>query len=154
MSLSTYPTQFAVELIVFEAYELSLKEGLRLERRTFHSLFATNDQKEGTHTIESTTVLPLIYILLQAWELSQKRERPTSLTLRGVGKILEMYHTPSHALDMSGNIKISSCCADGDQGLLAVASCRFLSLNTFCRISQRPSCRHAAALLLKISFIS
>lgn len=27
--------------------ELSLQEGLRLERRLFHSLFATRDQKEG-----------------------------------------------------------------------------------------------------------
>jgi enoyl-CoA hydratase/carnithine racemase len=27
--------------------ELSLQEGLRLERRFFHSLFATEDQKEG-----------------------------------------------------------------------------------------------------------
>ena len=27
--------------------ELSLAEGLRLERRLFHSLFATEDQKEG-----------------------------------------------------------------------------------------------------------
>lgn len=27
--------------------ELSLSEGLRLERRLFHSLFATEDQKEG-----------------------------------------------------------------------------------------------------------
>jgi enoyl-CoA hydratase/carnithine racemase len=27
--------------------ELSLQEGLRLERRLFHSLFATEDQKEG-----------------------------------------------------------------------------------------------------------
>jgi enoyl-CoA hydratase/carnithine racemase len=27
--------------------ELSLQEGLRLERRLFHSLFATHDQKEG-----------------------------------------------------------------------------------------------------------
>lgn len=27
--------------------ELSLSEGLRLERRFFHSLFATEDQKEG-----------------------------------------------------------------------------------------------------------
>ena len=27
--------------------ELSLQEGLRLERRFFHSLFATQDQKEG-----------------------------------------------------------------------------------------------------------
>jgi len=29
------------------AYELNLAEGLRLERRVFHGLFATNDQKEG-----------------------------------------------------------------------------------------------------------
>lgn len=29
------------------ADELSLQEGLRLERRLFHSLFATDDQKEG-----------------------------------------------------------------------------------------------------------
>mmetsp|Transcript_2206 Transcript_2206/g.4719 ORF Transcript_2206/g.4719 Transcript_2206/m.4719 type:complete len:312 (-) Transcript_2206:977-1912(-) len=29
------------------AYELNLAEGLRLERRMFHSLFATHDQKEG-----------------------------------------------------------------------------------------------------------
>ena len=29
------------------AYELNLEEGLRLERRLFHSLFATADQKEG-----------------------------------------------------------------------------------------------------------
>ena len=28
-------------------YELSLAEGLRLERRLFHGLFATQDQKEG-----------------------------------------------------------------------------------------------------------
>ena len=29
------------------AYELNLEEGLRFERRTFHALFATQDQKEG-----------------------------------------------------------------------------------------------------------
>ena len=29
------------------ADELSLKEGLRFERRLFHSVFATDDQKEG-----------------------------------------------------------------------------------------------------------
>lgn len=29
------------------ADELSLQEGLRLERRLFHSMFATDDQKEG-----------------------------------------------------------------------------------------------------------
>ena len=29
------------------AFEVSLSEGLRFERRTFHSIFATSDQKEG-----------------------------------------------------------------------------------------------------------
>ena len=29
------------------AFETSLAEGLRFERRTFHALFATADQKEG-----------------------------------------------------------------------------------------------------------
>lgn len=29
------------------SYELSLSEGLRFERRIFHSMFALNDQKEG-----------------------------------------------------------------------------------------------------------
>jgi len=33
--------------VVNAAYELSLGEGLRFERRIFHGLFATNDQKEG-----------------------------------------------------------------------------------------------------------
>jgi enoyl-CoA hydratase len=32
---------------VNSAYELSLEQGLHLERRLFHSLFATEDQKEG-----------------------------------------------------------------------------------------------------------
>jgi enoyl-CoA hydratase len=29
------------------AYETSLAEGVRYERRTFHAMFATHDQKEG-----------------------------------------------------------------------------------------------------------
>lgn len=29
------------------AYELNLEEGLRLERRFFHSMFSLEDQKEG-----------------------------------------------------------------------------------------------------------
>jgi enoyl-CoA hydratase len=29
------------------AYELNLAEGLRFERRIFHSMFALDDQKEG-----------------------------------------------------------------------------------------------------------
>lgn len=31
------------------AFEVSLAEGLRFERRLFHSIFATTDQKEGMH---------------------------------------------------------------------------------------------------------
>ncbi|KAF8583914.1 enoyl-CoA hydratase [Ramaria rubella] len=37
----------AAKEAVDSAYELSLQEGLHLERRLFHQLFATNDQKEG-----------------------------------------------------------------------------------------------------------
>jgi enoyl-CoA hydratase len=29
------------------AYETTLAEGIRFERRVFHSMFATDDQKEG-----------------------------------------------------------------------------------------------------------
>jgi len=29
------------------AFETTLAEGIRFERRTFHALFATQDQKEG-----------------------------------------------------------------------------------------------------------
>ncbi|MEM6461744.1 MAG: enoyl-CoA hydratase-related protein, partial [Pseudomonadota bacterium] len=32
---------------VDRAFELTLDEGIRFERRLFHSLFATEDQKEG-----------------------------------------------------------------------------------------------------------
>jgi enoyl-CoA hydratase len=32
---------------VNRAYETTLTEGVRFERRVFHSLFATEDQKEG-----------------------------------------------------------------------------------------------------------
>ncbi|KAF9453922.1 enoyl-CoA hydratase [Macrolepiota fuliginosa MF-IS2] len=43
-------SQIAVQAgkeVVNEAYEMTLAEGLKYERRIFHSLFATNDQKEG-----------------------------------------------------------------------------------------------------------
>ncbi|HYC12811.1 MAG TPA: 30S ribosomal protein S20 [Stellaceae bacterium] len=33
--------------LVNRAYETTLAEGVRFERRVFHSLFATDDQKEG-----------------------------------------------------------------------------------------------------------
>ena len=38
------------------AFELSLTEGLRFERRLFHSLFATKDQKEGE--LSGNTCIP------------------------------------------------------------------------------------------------
>jgi enoyl-CoA hydratase len=38
---------FAAKEAVNAAFELQLQEGLRLERRLFHGLFATADQKEG-----------------------------------------------------------------------------------------------------------
>ncbi|KAG7449606.1 enoyl-CoA hydratase [Guyanagaster necrorhizus] len=37
----------AAKEVVNAAYELNLAEGLRFERRIFHGLFATKDQKEG-----------------------------------------------------------------------------------------------------------
>ena len=39
----------AAKEAVHAAEELPLQEGLRFERRLFHSLFATADQKEGMH---------------------------------------------------------------------------------------------------------
>ena len=41
------PSVVMAKEAVNAAYELSLKEGVRFERRLFHSLFATADQKEG-----------------------------------------------------------------------------------------------------------
>ena len=41
------PSVMAGKEAVNAAHESSLAEGLRLERRLFHSLFATDDQKEG-----------------------------------------------------------------------------------------------------------
>jgi enoyl-CoA hydratase len=37
----------AAKEAVDRAFETSLAEGVRFERRAFHSLFATRDQKEG-----------------------------------------------------------------------------------------------------------
>jgi len=36
-----------VKEAVNQAYETSLAEGLHFERRLFHAMFATQDQKEG-----------------------------------------------------------------------------------------------------------
>ncbi|HEY1945340.1 MAG TPA: enoyl-CoA hydratase [Roseiarcus sp.] len=41
------PAVYAAKESVNRAYETTLTEGVRFERRIFHSLFATQDQKEG-----------------------------------------------------------------------------------------------------------
>jgi enoyl-CoA hydratase len=41
------PSVLAGKEAINAAFETSLAEGSRLERRIFHSLFATQDQKEG-----------------------------------------------------------------------------------------------------------
>ncbi|MCP2936883.1 enoyl-CoA hydratase-related protein, partial [Salmonella enterica subsp. enterica serovar Typhimurium] len=41
------PVVMMIKESVNAAYETSLSEGVRLERRLFHSTFATEDQKEG-----------------------------------------------------------------------------------------------------------
>jgi enoyl-CoA hydratase len=41
------PSVLAAKEAVNRAFEISLAEGVRFERRVFHSLFATRDQKEG-----------------------------------------------------------------------------------------------------------
>jgi enoyl-CoA hydratase len=41
------PSVLAAKEAVNCAFETSLAEGVRFERRIFHSLFATTDQKEG-----------------------------------------------------------------------------------------------------------
>jgi len=41
------PSVMAGKEAVNVAFEVPLAEGVRFERRVFHSLFATDDQKEG-----------------------------------------------------------------------------------------------------------
>jgi enoyl-CoA hydratase len=41
------PSVMAAKEAVNQAFEGSLSEGVRFERRLFHALFATEDQKEG-----------------------------------------------------------------------------------------------------------
>ena len=41
------PSVMMAKEAVNRAFEQTLSEGLRFERRLFHSLFATEDQKEG-----------------------------------------------------------------------------------------------------------
>ncbi|KAN0063833.1 putative enoyl-CoA hydratase, mitochondrial [Thecaphora frezii] len=48
--MSNYPASplvISAKNATVNAFELSLQEGTRFERRLFHSLFATKDQKEG-----------------------------------------------------------------------------------------------------------
>jgi enoyl-CoA hydratase len=45
-SMSLPSVMLAIEAIN-RAFETTLAEGIRFERRVFHSLFATKDQKEG-----------------------------------------------------------------------------------------------------------
>jgi enoyl-CoA hydratase len=41
------PSAMMTKEAVNRAYETTLTEGLRFERRVFHAMFATEDQKEG-----------------------------------------------------------------------------------------------------------
>ena len=41
------PSVLAAKAAVNRAFETSLAEGIRFERRVFHALFATHDRKEG-----------------------------------------------------------------------------------------------------------
>jgi enoyl-CoA hydratase len=41
------PSVMIAKEAVNRSFEVSLAEGIRFERRVFHSLFATEDQKEG-----------------------------------------------------------------------------------------------------------
>ena len=45
--LGRFPIVIMTKESVNRAYETTLAEGIRFERRTFHALFATHDQKEG-----------------------------------------------------------------------------------------------------------
>ena len=47
ISAMSLPSVMAAKEAVNRAYESSLAEGVLFERRTFHALFATEDQKEG-----------------------------------------------------------------------------------------------------------
>jgi enoyl-CoA hydratase/carnithine racemase len=47
IAVMSRPAAYAAKESVNRAYETTLAEGVRFERRIFHSLFATEDQKEG-----------------------------------------------------------------------------------------------------------
>ncbi|KAJ3044795.1 Fatty acid oxidation complex subunit alpha [Rhizophlyctis rosea] len=50
---NSLPSVLMAKEAVNKSFELSLTEGLSVERRLFHSLFATKDQKEGMDAFES-----------------------------------------------------------------------------------------------------
>ena len=56
------------------AYDLDLTEGLRFERRTFHSLFATKDQKEGEKHDLTEIKQPLITAMEGMSAFAEKRK--------------------------------------------------------------------------------
>ena len=41
------PVAMMTKESINRAYETTLQEGIRFERRVFHAMFATHDQKEG-----------------------------------------------------------------------------------------------------------
>ena len=41
------PSVLLAKEAILRSFEVPLAEGIRFERRVFHSLFATQDQKEG-----------------------------------------------------------------------------------------------------------
>ena len=47
IAAKSLPIAMMTKETVNRAYETTLDEGVRFERRVFHSMFATNDQKEG-----------------------------------------------------------------------------------------------------------
>ncbi|MCY1556012.1 putative enoyl-CoA hydratase echA8 [compost metagenome] len=47
IAAKSMPATMMVKESVNRAFETSLSEGVRFERRVFHSVFATADQKEG-----------------------------------------------------------------------------------------------------------
>ena len=88
---------FAAKESVNRAYETTLAEGIRFERRIFHALFATEDQKEGMKAFvekrpaASSTGEPCSRARLKRWggadggdrrRVSPKAEDPSSLAER------------------------------------------------------------------------
>ena len=47
IAAKSMPSAIMTKETVNRAYETTLSEGIRFERRVFHAMFATHDQKEG-----------------------------------------------------------------------------------------------------------